>query len=235
MAALTSFAIALATTLAWPAAAANSNGLFNAQPYCTYDWADSRYIAYSGTVTATYWFDSTCCDLRYGGHESEDKACSAEGLGLLPDNNTWLYVGQNPASWDDNPWFFELYHLTYDRNFSYVTTDPLTELDFASSVRACWEDDLPCLWSAYAPTFREERQLDLAAANVTLANGTYRVSGDQGAWVGNASDAYRPGVTIARSSCDYLDDNKDVQTTVSFVDFQWYVTRPLPLPPLPLK
>jgi len=83
-----------------------------ATSYATEDEAGSQYLAFNGTISAN----------RVLPTETDNKYCSQQALG--PFAQSYIYVGVNPP-WDNNPFFFELYHLTSGLN-SGVSPSPMT-------------------------------------------------------------------------------------------------------------
>jgi len=159
-------------------------------------WTDSQeneafYIEYEGNVSATYTLLS-------------NPNCTYD---LGPQNTSFLYIGAH-ATWDSNPFFFELYHDTSvscglfggkctnlrkrdEKQQVVYTTDEIFNLDFVTAGRVCYKDGQACGSTAVNPYYVADEVINLHEANVTrmqYADGLgYSVLLDKGAWSGNGT------------------------------------------------
>jgi hypothetical protein len=189
----------------------------NGAAYCLDGNGGSQYIRYDGTISAKRWDSQLCCENLDPHLVSMSANCNGTGAHNGPSVNTQLYIGVNPP-WDSNPFFFELWHLESETSYVLFSEDDILNLDFGSAAWAC---GISCGTFEGVSNFSGEQKLDLKNAKIQRDGGFYTVSGDSKTWVGKDNAEFIPGVTIARSSCDYLDQNHHLVTTVSWVDFQW--------------
>ncbi|GLB33159.1 hypothetical protein LshimejAT787_0100440 [Lyophyllum shimeji] len=150
-------------------------------PLITSQWADNHYagtqfIFYNGTISGRFV------------HPPGQSSCPDYHLG--PHALTSLFVGVNPP-WDDNPFFFDLYHIS--STDSLVNTyDSIYNLEFTTAAYVCMKYDQPCGVVEFMPYwFLPVEMVNLTDTKVERvsvgAETGYRVRGDEKTWVGDGT------------------------------------------------
>lgn len=200
--------LTLAHILTWIGHSLASNSIPQ-QPYANTTGSNAQFITYDGTISARVWYPSRCCTDKYFTFQADSPACSAAGKTKGPFKKTKLVVGVNPKLASDD-WFFELWHSASDLDGCAIvcfTNDTIRNLDFASSVTACYNGGEPCGSFAFGYlTFVAERVLDLSKVKVQqgqVAGGSgYTVTGDSTSFVKSGNHSYTPGVDVDES-CEW--------------------------------
>lgn len=166
-----------------------------ASQYFNADGVQNRYILYNGTVSGTF---------KHG----DDYPSSCNDVKLGSNKNSLLAVGVHPE-WDNNPIFFELYHLSSEGGGGIVsfTDDTIYNLDFTSAASVCMKDGKVCGMVELNPTYKPTELLDLSKAAIKKTNikgdSGYSVSGDKSTW--SSDDTIKSEVDIARPKGAELD------------------------------
>lgn len=198
--------------------AANANNIGSGKYIDMSKHEQSSYIVFKGTISSQTFFPKQCC-------EDNTLQAGCEPVSFGPYNSTSLTVGVNPKL--VNSWFFELYHFASDTDVPFsFTYDKVFNLDFASSVLACWSSiGAPCDYFYGERNLVVERTLDLSRAAVkqTEFKGSpgYVVGGDSGQFTKSSNRTYEPGVDVDTDCFFGPAPHASARRDVEWLGFVW--------------